>query len=264
MRDPRQGPRRADVAVLALVTLPFGIYLVALQLLAPPTAAQWAAADPILILLPPTLTLWLPTVVSIVLRRAAVGARRKAASARSILGDGLVGVDESSTSNGFKRSIPGDGLVGVDESSTSNGFKRSIPGDQSTGVDESSAQPSRRTGLVLDRTEVGPLRAAANLHLLGAAVVESGIEADDPTGWPRRIHAVAVLCATLVATPVALLRTALQVNRGVARCSAELVGPAEQPGTVASTIEPRQLEIGRPSLANGERIRSARAVVCTG
>jgi membrane protease YdiL (CAAX protease family) len=52
-------PRKEDFAAAALVCQPFTIYLVIMGFLAPPTARNWQLADPILKLLPPTLTLWL-------------------------------------------------------------------------------------------------------------------------------------------------------------------------------------------------------------
>ena len=55
------------MAVAALFALPFAGYLLALRIVAPPSEAEWAAADPILGLLPRTPTLWFAPALSLVL-----------------------------------------------------------------------------------------------------------------------------------------------------------------------------------------------------
>ncbi len=58
MRDPRRGPEPAHVAMAALVGVPFAVYAIVLHLVAPPTASEWAAADPILVLAPHALSMY--------------------------------------------------------------------------------------------------------------------------------------------------------------------------------------------------------------
>src|SRR5262245_19342669 len=70
MAELRAGPRPEDVTVAALFALPFAAYLVVLRAVATPTDAQWAAVDPILTILPRTLSLRLPPLAAVVVAAA--------------------------------------------------------------------------------------------------------------------------------------------------------------------------------------------------
>jgi CAAX prenyl protease-like protein len=96
MRDPRKGPAPEDVAVAALLALPFAGYLAVLRALAPPSDANWLAADPILLLLPRGATIALAPALGVVValvwtRLAKPGAEAMRAGVRDgIIGAGLV------------------------------------------------------------------------------------------------------------------------------------------------------------------------------
>lgn len=92
MRDPRRGPEPAHVAAAALVGVPFGLYALALHLLAPATDAQWRAADPILTMLPRTVAVLGPPIVGLIAVMAWMSlARPGAVTLRQSFRDAAIG-----------------------------------------------------------------------------------------------------------------------------------------------------------------------------